>query len=140
MRTRDEDDQRFATTLAQVARPLAGRPDDDDELIELIGESRFVLLGEASHGTHDFYAARARITRRRYSCFESFGESTEAYAFLASADRLASCEQQAIEQLVALRRQPPPHDPGDDDELFYAVQNAQLVVDAEQYYRAMYRG
>ena len=30
----------------------------------MIGEARFVLLGEASHGTHEFYAARAEITRR----------------------------------------------------------------------------
>jgi erythromycin esterase-like protein len=32
--------------------------------MELIGESRFVLLGEASHGTHEFYRERARITQR----------------------------------------------------------------------------
>ena len=29
-----------------------------------IGDARFVLLGEASHGTHEFYRERARITRR----------------------------------------------------------------------------
>jgi erythromycin esterase-like protein len=30
--------------------------------MELIGDSRFVLLGESSHGTHDFYHTRAQIT------------------------------------------------------------------------------
>ena len=30
----------------------------------LVGDARFVLLGEASHGTHEFYRERARITRR----------------------------------------------------------------------------
>jgi erythromycin esterase-like protein len=46
------------------ALPLTGAPGDHDPLTDLIGEARFVLLGEASHGTHEFYAERARITRR----------------------------------------------------------------------------
>lgn len=29
-----------------------------------MGEARVVLLGDASHGTHDFYRERARITER----------------------------------------------------------------------------
>ena len=33
-------------------------------MIELIGNARYVLLGEASHGTHEFYKARAEITKR----------------------------------------------------------------------------
>lgn len=41
--------------------------DSDDDiapLIDMIGDARFVLLGEASHGTHDYYLWRARISRR----------------------------------------------------------------------------
>tara|TARA_R110000787_G_scaffold220068_1_gene328791 strand:- start:9789 stop:11771 length:1983 start_codon:yes stop_codon:yes gene_type:complete len=34
-----------------------------DNLLERIGDSRVVLLGEASHGTAEFYEMRARITR-----------------------------------------------------------------------------
>jgi erythromycin esterase-like protein len=30
----------------------------------LVGDGRLVLLGEASHGTHEFYRERAQITRR----------------------------------------------------------------------------
>ena len=37
---------------------------DYDPLIEFIGDARFVLLGEASHGTHEFYRERAQITKR----------------------------------------------------------------------------
>jgi hypothetical protein len=33
-------------------------------LLELVGDARFVLLGWASHGTHDFYRARADSTKR----------------------------------------------------------------------------
>jgi erythromycin esterase-like protein/predicted phosphoribosyltransferase len=43
---------------------LSGGARDYDRLLEAIGEARFVLLGEASHGTHEFYEERARITRR----------------------------------------------------------------------------
>jgi erythromycin esterase-like protein/predicted phosphoribosyltransferase len=35
-----------------------------DKLLTLVGDSHFVLLGEASHGTHEFYAERAQITQR----------------------------------------------------------------------------
>ena len=38
--------------------------DDLDPLLERIGDARYVLLGEASHGTHDYYLWRARLSRR----------------------------------------------------------------------------
>jgi erythromycin esterase-like protein len=50
--------------VREAARPLTGAADDYDSLLELIGEARFVLLGEASHGTHEFYRTRAEITKR----------------------------------------------------------------------------
>jgi predicted phosphoribosyltransferase len=37
---------------------------DDDVLFDLVGDARLVLIGEASHRTHEFYATRARMTRR----------------------------------------------------------------------------
>ncbi|HUA12503.1 MAG TPA: erythromycin esterase family protein [Solirubrobacteraceae bacterium] len=33
-------------------------------MLARVGDARIVLLGEASHGTHEFYRERARITRR----------------------------------------------------------------------------
>jgi erythromycin esterase-like protein/predicted phosphoribosyltransferase len=50
--------------VRKAAHPLTGAAGDYDPLMELIGESRFVLLGEASHGTHEFYRERAQITKR----------------------------------------------------------------------------
>lgn len=35
-----------------------------DALLDFIGDARFVLLGEASHGTHEFYRERVRISKR----------------------------------------------------------------------------
>src|SRR3954463_6763361 len=56
--------QELALAVRRAARPLTGRSNDHDVLLDLIGEARFVLLAEASHGTHEFYTERARITRR----------------------------------------------------------------------------
>lgn len=36
----------------------------DDVLFDIVGDTHLVLIGEASHGTHEFYAARAAMTRR----------------------------------------------------------------------------
>jgi erythromycin esterase-like protein len=52
---------------ADYAQALAGARNDYDRLLESIGDARFVLLGEASHGTDEFYRERAAITRRLIS-------------------------------------------------------------------------
>jgi protein-L-isoaspartate(D-aspartate) O-methyltransferase len=72
-----------ATREAPVRRPPAGLPQliraaaqplpdiDDQEFaaqFDRYGERRVVLLGEASHGTSEFYRARAAITRRLIEC------------------------------------------------------------------------
>lgn len=54
----------LAGHLRRLAVPLLGEAADYDVLLEQIGDARFVLLGEASHGTHEFYRERARITQR----------------------------------------------------------------------------
>jgi len=54
----------LARTLAGWAQPLTGAAEDYDALLELIGEAPYVLLGEASHGTHEFYRERAQLTKR----------------------------------------------------------------------------
>lgn len=50
--------------LREAAYRLTGAAEDYDPLMDLIGDARFVLLGEASHGTHEFYEQRAEITKR----------------------------------------------------------------------------
>jgi erythromycin esterase-like protein len=49
-----------------IARPIHGE-DELDRLAELVANKRLVLLGEASHGTHEFYDLRAALTRRLVS-------------------------------------------------------------------------
>jgi erythromycin esterase-like protein len=58
-------EQDVSALVRAAAEPL---PDIDDpafaEAIDRFGDARIVLLGEASHGTSEFYRARAAITRR----------------------------------------------------------------------------
>lgn len=245
-------DAALIEALRGAAYPLAGGARDYDPLMERIGKARFALIGEASHGTHEFYRERAEITKRliterdfkavaveadwpdayrvnqyvrgagddvaavealadfrrfptwmwrntavaefiewlrahnealpgdvekvgfygldlyslhtsmkvvlrylekvdpaaakrardRYSCFDHFGEDTQAYGLLTRLNLSKSCEEEVVNQLVELRRRAPDYaqrrDPGADDELFYAEQNARLVQNAEAYYRSMF--
>ncbi|PYX96382.1 MAG: erythromycin esterase [Acidobacteria bacterium] len=50
--------------INRIAIPITFSPADYDPLLQWIGDRDLVLIGEASHGTHDFYRERALITRR----------------------------------------------------------------------------
>src|SRR3954469_1733145 len=54
----------LAAAIRAAAHPLRGAAMDYDPLLALVGDTRIVLIGEASHGTHEFYRQRALITRR----------------------------------------------------------------------------
>ena len=237
----------------EALRPLTGEPGDLDGLLARAREASYVLIGEASHGTHEFYRERAEITKRlisegscsavaveadwpdafrvnrfvrgagedgtaeealrgfrrfpvwmwrntvvlefvdwlrafneaqpsaahqvgfygldlyslhasmeavvsylervdppaarrareRYGCFDQFGRDPQVYAYETGIAGAEPCEEAAVQQLVELlsrrdggerEREPDP------DERFEAEQNARLVVNAERYYRAMFRG
>src|SRR5437016_14307005 len=53
-----------ADILRKSLHPLVGSAEDYDPLLEIVDDARFVLLGEASHGSHEFYQERAEITKR----------------------------------------------------------------------------
>jgi erythromycin esterase-like protein len=87
-------------------------------------------------------AARARD---RYACFDhASANDGQAYGFGAAFGAGLSCEREAIDQLVDIQRNALRYARRDgllaEDELFYAEQNAQVVRDAERYYRAMFGG
>src|SRR3954462_10103696 len=239
-----------ASDLRTFAHQLDGSDNDHRPFLELVGDAQFVLLGEASHGTHDFYRERAEITkhlitekgfnavaveadwpdafrvnryvqglsddpdanaalsgferfptwmwrntvvldfvewlrnanssrsaegrvgfygldlyslftsmavvveyledvdpeaaeraRYRYSCFEHFGEDSQAYGYVASFDLSRSCEEDAVKQLTEMERRAREYAArGGSENLFDAEQNARLVKNAEEYYRSMFRG
>jgi len=232
---------------------LTGAAHDYDGLMSLIGDRRLVLLGEASHGTHEFYRERARITKRlieekgftavaveadwpdayrvnryvlgrsddvdaptalrdfrrfpawmwrnvdvvrfvewlrarndahhpptkarfygldlyslrasmeavvdylddadpdeavrareRYSCFDHVDAEGQRYGAALARNLVVPCEDEVVAQLVALRERSARLLARDGwaarDEFFFAEQNARLVLNAERYYRLMYRG
>ena len=215
------------------------------ELIEQIGDASIVLIGEASHGTHEFYEQRAHITRlliehrgfhavaveadwpaalrvhryvmeeshdadarealgdftrfpawmwrntvvvnfiewlkgrnagffgidlyslyasieavlaylgrvdpdaadrarHRYSCFEHFGGDPQEYGYASTSGIAESCEDDVVKQLLELRAKAADYARRDgrvaEDEFFFAEQNARLALNAERYYRSMFRG
>jgi erythromycin esterase-like protein/pyrimidine operon attenuation protein/uracil phosphoribosyltransferase len=86
----------------------------------------------------------ARRARRRYSCFDHFGEELQEYGYAASAGLHPSCEREVVTQLLELHRQRAEYASRDGrvaaDEFFFAEQNARLVRNAEEYYRTMFGG
>jgi erythromycin esterase-like protein len=244
----------LAATIRQHARPLVGAAVDHAALVELVGDAHYVLIGEASHGSHEFYRMRAEITqqlieqkgftavaveadwpdafrvnrfvrgrgddrtaeealdgfcrfprwmwrnedvrafvawlrernaalpagakaagfygldlyslygsieavvqylekvdpeaarraRQRYACFEHFKQDSQAYGYATSFGVAEPCEDAVIAQLVELRQRAGELAQRDgraaDEEFFSAEQNARLALNAEQYYRSMFRG
>jgi erythromycin esterase-like protein len=240
-----------ADIVSDSARVLSGGSADFDPIVNAAARANFVLIGEASHGTHEFYRTRAELTKRlvqelafnavaiegdwpdayrvnrfvrgrgedstataalggfmrfpqwmwrnaevvefvkwlrahndsakdearktgfygldlysldtsrhsvleylravdpaaarraaeRYSCFDHFEDDPQGYGHAAALGITQSCEDDAVTQLVEMRRAAAhrPHD-SDPDTVFAAEQNARLVVDAERYYREMFRG
>jgi erythromycin esterase-like protein len=240
--------------VREAAHPLVGESDDYDPLMRLIGEAPLVLIGEASHGTHEFYRERAQITKRlikekgfdavaveadwpdayrvnryvrgiggdaeavealsgfkrfpawmwrnadvldfvgwlrthnddlpttatkvgfygldlyslhtsiaavldylgridpeaaqraraRYSCFDHFGKDEQAYGYATGLGISQSCENEVVSQLLELYQNSTEYAWRDGrvspDDHFYATQNARLVMNAERYYRSMFRG
>jgi erythromycin esterase-like protein/predicted phosphoribosyltransferase len=85
-----------------------------------------------------------RRARRRYGCFDQFGEEMQEYGYAANFGLHPSCEREVVAELLELHRQRAEYASRDGrvaaDEFFHAEQNARLVRNAEEYYRTMFRG
>lgn len=57
------DDATLLAGLRPQLRALPGPAAADPELLARLGRARLALLGEASHGTHEFYAERVALTQ-----------------------------------------------------------------------------
>ncbi|MFM8349575.1 MAG: erythromycin esterase family protein [Actinomycetales bacterium] len=237
-----------------LIQPLTGAHDDFNDLLASIGNRRLVLIGEATHGSHEFYRERSRLTKRliddlgfsavaveadwpdayrvnryvrglsgdrdpqtaltdfrrfpawmwrntdvvafldwlrvrndaqshmqtkvgfygldlyslrasieaviahlddhdpqaadvareRYSCFDMVSMEGHDYGRSLTTDLRADCESEVIDQLVDLQRRSADLIQDDgwlaEDDFFFAEQSARLILNAEQYYRQMFRG
>ena len=103
-------DSALIKALRETAYPMAGSARDYDPLIGRIGEARFALLGEASHGTHEFYYERAEITKcliaeKNFTAVAVEADWPDAYR-LNRYVRGASDDVDAVEALADFRRFP----------------------------------
>jgi erythromycin esterase-like protein len=101
----------LAQNIERFASPLRSNETTDyDTLLRSIGNARFVLIGEASHGTHEFYRERAEITKRLitengYSAVAVEADFPDAYR-INSYVRAAGNDKSAIESLGGFKRFP----------------------------------
>jgi erythromycin esterase-like protein len=99
------------TDLARdAAHELTGARSDYDPLLDFIGDARFVLLGEATHGTHEFYRQRAQITKRLiqekgFTAVAVEADWPDAYRVNRYV-RGASADSDAVEALSGFKRFP----------------------------------
>jgi erythromycin esterase-like protein len=94
----------------EAAHPLVGESTDYDPLMKLIGDAPLVLIGEASHGTHEFYRERAQITKRLikekgFTAVAVEADWPDAYRVNRYV-RGASSDADAVEALSGFKRFP----------------------------------
>jgi erythromycin esterase len=99
--------------VAQVhalSRPLRS-PQDLDPLLDCIGDAHYVLLGEASHGTSEYYTWRAHISRRLinekgFSFVAVEGDWPDCYRVNRYVKAIPEAGESAREVLHAFERWP----------------------------------
>lgn len=104
------DTSELVVQVRSLALPLRG-PEDLGPLLEHIGEARYVLLGEASHGTAEYYTWRTAISRRLitekgFSFIAVEGDWPDCYRVNRYVKGLASEGDNAREVLHAFERWP----------------------------------
>jgi protein-L-isoaspartate(D-aspartate) O-methyltransferase len=82
----------------------------------------------------------AMVARHRYGCLSPWEADPAAYGYAALTGAYRNCEQDVSTMLVELLAKRQSRAEGDDERFFDATRNAQLVANAERYYRVMYYG
>jgi erythromycin esterase-like protein len=100
----------LARAVAEVALPLRGTSEDFDPLLELVADASCVLIGEASHGTHEFYWMRAELTKRLiaqkgFTAVSAEADWPDAYRVNRYVRGLGA-DRDAVESLADFKRFP----------------------------------
>jgi erythromycin esterase len=90
--------------------PLVVSP-DLDPLLKKIGDAKYVLLGEASHGTHEYYTWRTEISKRLitekgFSFIGVEGDWPDCYAINRYVKGYGEPGQTAVDVLKEFKRWP----------------------------------
>ncbi|HEV3153846.1 MAG TPA: erythromycin esterase family protein [Candidatus Baltobacteraceae bacterium] len=96
--------------LRTLVHPLTGDRSDFDRIVRAASGKRFVLLGEATHGTHEFYRVRAEITKRLirdcgFSAVAAEGDWPDAYRLHRYVQGRGT-DREAFEALGGFKRFP----------------------------------
>jgi erythromycin esterase len=107
---RETPDAQLVAQVRDLSRPLRNRA-DLDPLMRSIGEARYVLLGEASHGTHEYYTWRTEISRRLvaekgFSFIAVEGDWPDCYRVNRYVKGLPDADASARDVLHAFERWP----------------------------------
>ncbi|MFI5149255.1 MAG: erythromycin esterase family protein [Bacteroidia bacterium] len=108
--TRNKAETGMDQFIAGLSTPL-NNTDDLDPLLEYIDDARFVLLGESSHGTHEYYTWRAKLTRRLilekgFSLVAVDGDSADCYLLNRYVKNYPDSGSSAVEVLQGFRHWP----------------------------------
>ena len=109
-------DEFLARAVADTVLPLSGTAEDFaalhelDPLLELIGDARCVLIGESTHGSHEFYHLRAQLTKRLivergFAAVAAEADWPDAYRVNRYVRGLGS-DEEAIDALADFKRFP----------------------------------
>jgi erythromycin esterase len=104
------DIDEVADLLSHSSTPLENEH-DLDPLMEYIGDAKYVLLGEASHGTHEYYTWRMKITQRllrekNFSFVAVEGDWPDCYRLNRYAKNYPGSGKSAQEVLHSFNRWP----------------------------------
>jgi len=96
--------------LRRAALPLQDK-DDLAPLLDAVGNARYVLMGEASHGTHEFYTWRCALTKelirqKRCAFIAVEGDWPDCYRLNRYVKGYPDCGQSAEEVLQTFDRWP----------------------------------
>ncbi|MGE0410209.1 MAG: erythromycin esterase family protein, partial [Amphiplicatus sp.] len=130
----------FAALLRGLRRWNEAREHEDR--VEVRGLDVYSLhrsVDEVLHYLDRVDPAAARRARRRYGCISPYLEEPQRYGAIAMRTG-ENCEDEVVEQLVAILEERLRYAHADGEAYFDAEQNARVVCAAESYYRAMYQG
>jgi erythromycin esterase-like protein len=102
---------------------------DLQKLVDAIGDAKFVLIGEASHGTSEFYTWRAELSKLLIE--------QKNFNFVAVEGDY--CADEVVQLLKNLQQKHQVYN-DDNESDFSSELNALVAVNAEKYYRSMIRG
>jgi len=103
-------ESQLLASVRSLSRPLRS-PADLDPLLDRIGEAHYVLLGEASHGTHEYYTWRTALSQRLiaergFSFIAVEGDWPDCYRINRYAKGYPDSSDSAREVLHAFERWP----------------------------------